>query len=193
MNRMVVIASNFWYGRTWLGNRWRWIVEIPWFHPFRRHGIIWRKHCFFAKPMLETYHIIAYQWKSTIFKISSTVNILNYDFLRHGPYVPCHPIIFNLPGALASRKKRAAQHYEKAIQMASTDGPGRMGTKGNTHLLGPILSHQDAKVYIDVFWKTTSNWKSFVGGGFNSFKFHSYLGRWSNLTSIVFNWVETTN
>ena len=69
------------------------------------------------------------------------------------------------------------KHYEKAIQMASTDGPGRMGTKGNTHLLGPILSHQDAKVYIDVFWKTTSNWKSFVGGGFNSFKFHSYLGR----------------
>lgn len=56
-----------------------------------------------------------------------------HDFLRHGPYVPCHPIIFNLPGALASRKKRAAQHYEKAILMAPTDGDQRKHTFTRSH------------------------------------------------------------
>ena len=31
------------------------------------------------------------------------------------------------------------------------------------------------------------------GGNSNIFYFHPYLGRWSNLTSIFFKWVETTN
>ena len=32
-----------------------------------------------------------------------------------------------------------------------------------------------------------------LGGGFDFFYFHPYLGKWSNLTSIFFKWVETTN
>lgn len=76
---------------------------------------------------------------------------VNHDFLRHGPYVPCHSIIFHLPGALASRKKRAAQHYEKAIQMAPTDGPGRMGTKGNTHFTRSHFEPSGCQS-LDVFW-----------------------------------------
>ena len=33
----------------------------------------------------------------------------------------------------------------------------------------------------------------FLGGGFKYFYFHPYLGKWSNLTSIFFKGVETTN
>ena len=32
-----------------------------------------------------------------------------------------------------------------------------------------------------------------IGGGFIFLNFHCYLGKWSNLTSIFFRWVETTN
>ena len=35
--------------------------------------------------------------------------------------------------------------------------------------------------------------KTLVGGNSNVFYVHPYLGRWSNLTSIFFKWVETTN
>ena len=35
--------------------------------------------------------------------------------------------------------------------------------------------------------------QGYLVGGFNFFYFHPYLGKWSNLTSIFFRWVETTN
>ena len=37
------------------------------------------------------------------------------------------------------------------------------------------------------------SWVQDLGGGFKHVCFHLYLGKWSNLTSILFGWVETTN
>ena len=48
---------------------------------------------------------------------------------------------------------------------------------------------------IDLWCRRTKVWEAcFLGGGnSNIFYFHPYLGKWSNLTSIFFKWVETTN
>ena len=45
-------------------------------------------------------------------------------------------------------------------------------------------------IVVDTILVTKTRWWFQVS---NIFYFHPYLGRWSNLTSIFFKWVETTN
>ena len=41
-------------------------------------------------------------------------------------------------------------------------------------------------------WMGQMSW--WLGGSFKYFLFHPHLGKWSNLTTVVFlDWVETTN